>query len=226
METNMKKLLVPFVTALVAALVSPTSSTAADDTFTIPAGTNLQVRLTTTLSTRTNQNGDPWTGNVVEPVFAKGQEVIPSGSRVEGRVSLVRPPGRAKGVAEMRLVPERITTPDDTKFAISAGLEDVQGAPGAKIAGEEGTIKGPGKSKKGAAKETGVETGVGAGVGAIAAGGTGALYGAVIGAAAGGLHTLLKRHKDIVLPQGTELTLVINRDTTYKKAASTPDTQK
>ncbi len=222
----MKKPLVRVIAGLVGALVFPLLSTGADDTFTIPAGASLQVRLTTTLSTRTNQNGDPWIGNVVEPVFANGQEVIPTGSTVEGRVSLVRPPGRAKGVAEMRLVPERITTPDGVKFAISAGLEDVQGAPGAKIAGEEGTIKGSGKSKKGAAIETGVGAGAGAGVGAIADGGAGALYGAAIGAAAGGLHTLLKRHKDIVLPQGTELTLVINRNTTFKKAASTPDTQK
>jgi hypothetical protein len=82
---------------------------------------------------------------------------------------------------------------------------------------EEGTIKASGKSKKGAAVETGVGAGVGAGAGAIGAGGSGALYGAGIGAAAGLIHTLFKRHKDIILPQGTELTFVIQRTTTAKR---------
>ncbi len=126
----------------------------------------------------------------------------------------------------MRLTPEKITTPDEAKFSISAGLQDAQGAEGAKVAGEEGTIKGSGKSKKGEAIETGVGAGAGAGVGAIADGGNGALYGAAIGAGAGLIHSIMKRHKDIVLPQGTELTFVINRTITAKRPPQTPDTQK
>jgi hypothetical protein len=38
-----------------------------------------------------------------------------------------------------------------------------------------------------------------------------------IGAAAGLAHGLLKKHKEIVLPQGCEMTFVISRDTTAKK---------
>ena len=84
---------------------------------------------------------------------------------------------------------------------------------------EEGTLKGQGKSKKGAAVETGVGAGAGAGIGGIADGGTGALEGAAIGAGAAIIHNVLKRHKDIVVPQGTELTFIINRATTAKKVA-------
>src|SRR5712692_10363483 len=206
----MKRPLILFVAVLTAAFAIPALWAGADDVLTIPAGTSVQVRLTTTLSSRTNQNGDPWTGNVVEPIFANGQEVVPVGSTIEGRVALVKPPGRAKGVAQMRLVPEKITTPDDVAFSVSAGLENAQGAEGAKVSGNEGTIKGSGKSNKGEAIETGVDAGVGAGIGAIADGGTGALYGAAIGATVGLVHSILKKHKDIVLPQGAELTFVIN----------------
>lgn len=213
---------VTFVATLAGALSFPSLLPCGDQTFTIPAGTNLQVQLTTTLSTKTSQNGDPWTGKVVEPVFAAGQEIIPEGSWVEGHITFVKPPGRAKGVAEMRLILDSITTSDGVQYSASAGLEDVQGAEGARVGGEEGTIKGP-SSKKSDAKTVGVGAGAGAAVGAITAGGKGSLYGAGIGAGAALIRGLLKRGKEIVLPQGTELTFIIARDTPGKKSASASD---
>jgi hypothetical protein len=214
----MKKLVSIILAGLAMAVVFPALAISADEeTVTLPAGSTLQVRLMTTLSTRTNQNGDPFSGRVVEPIIYEGAEVVPAGSVLEGRVAFVKQPGRVKGVGEMRLVAETITTPEDVKFTLVAGLEDAQGAEGARVKDEEGTIKGPGKSKKGVAVESGVGAGAGAAVGAIGAGGSGALYGAGIGAAAGLIHTLFKRHKDIILPQGTELTFVIERTTTAKR---------
>jgi hypothetical protein len=207
--------------AIVVATVFPALAAAADEeTFTLPAGSTLQVRLMTALSTAANQQGDPFSGTVVEPIFSEGVEVVPVKSTLEGRVAFVKSPGRVKGVGEMRLVAETITTPEGVKYTIAAGLEDAQGAEGAKVKDEEGTIKGSGKSKKDAAIESGVGAGVGAGAGSIAAGGSGALYGAGIGAAAGLVHTLFKRHKDIILPQGTELTFVIQRTTTAKRVVN------
>jgi hypothetical protein len=214
----MKKLVSIILAGLAMAVVFPALAISADEeTVTLPAGSTLQVRLMTTLSTRTNKNGDPFSGRVVEPIIYEGAEVVPAGSVLEGRVAFVKQPGRVKGVGEMRLVAETITTPEDVKFTLVAGLEDAQGAEGARVKDEEGTIKGPGKSKKGVAVESGVGAGAGAAVGAIGAGGSGALYGAGIGAAAGLIHTLFKRHKDIILPQGTELTFVIERTTTAKR---------
>ncbi len=204
-----------------ALLAGPTAYS--DDVPSIPAGSTLQVRLITTLSTGANQNGDPWMGKVIEPIFSGGQEVVPAGSTVEGRVTYVKPPGRAKGVAEMRLVMDSITTAQGIQFSAAAGLKDAEGANG-KVSGEEGTIKGSGKSKKDAAIETGVGAGAGAGVGAITAGGSGALYGMGIGAAAAVIHNALKRHKEVIVPQGTELTFQIPRDTPGKKITKPNDT--
>ncbi len=200
-------------------LVLPAFAWCTEETTTIPAWTSLQVRLTTTLNTKTNQDGDPWTGQVIEPIFAKGQEVVPGNSTVEGHVTFVKPPGRAKGRGEMRLLLDFITTSDGVRFSTAARPEEVQGAEGTKVDDKEGTIQGP-SSKKSDAKSVGIGAGVGAGVGAVTAGGKGSLYGAGIGAAAALVRGLLKRGKDLVLPQGAELTFTIPRDIPGSKPAS------
>ena len=207
----------------------PALALCAEDTFTLPAGSTLHVRLITTLSSRTNQNGDPWIGRVVEPVFGGGQEVVPANSTVEGRVTFVKEAGRVKSAGQMRLVVETITTPDENaRYSIVASLEDAQGVEGAKVKGEEGTIQGPGKSTKDAAKDAGIGAGIGAGTGAIVHGGSGARYGAAVGATVSLIRGILKRGKDVTLPQGMELTFVISRATTAKKISNpspTPSTE-
>ncbi len=212
---------------LVTALFPPLAIFAQQpDTLILPAGTSLEIRLLNTLSSKNTEAGDPWMGRVMEPVFAKGIEVIPDGSMVEGNVTYVKEAGRVKSKGEMRLVAQTITTPHEAKYQIVASLKDAQGAEDAKVTGQEGTVQGGGKSAKGQAKEAGIGAGVGAGVGAIAAGGTGALYGAGIGLAASLIHGLLKHGKDVVLPQGTEMTFVLSRDTTAQRVIPTSPTDK
>jgi len=201
--------LATFLSALASAQTSP-------DSFTIPAGSTLHVVLTTVLSSKNSQDGDPFSAKVEEPLFDHGYEVVPAGSMAGGRVSFVKPPGRATGVAEMRLAIDSLVTPDGAKYLITASLKE---ADGAKVEGEEGTIVGPGKNKKAGAEETGVAAGAGAGIGAIADGGPGALYGAGIGAIAAVVHRLSKRHPDIVLQEGTDMIFTVSRTTIAKKTA-------
>ena len=194
-----------------------------DETITIPTGSRLEVRLMTALSSRASQEGDPFSGRIVEPIFIGGEEVIPAGSTLEGRVTYVKDPGHVKGRAEMRLLAESITTPQDVKYTIIAGLEDAQGAEGVTLKDKEGTVQGPTKSKKEAAKQAGIGAGVGAGVGVLAAGGTGALYGAGIGLIAATIRNIAKRGKDVVLPMGTELTFVLDRNTKARRVAKSAE---
>ncbi len=203
-----------FAAGLAAMLIISTLSFASDDAITLPAGSELHVQLITTLSSKTNETGDLWTGKVVEPIFGKGGEIVPDGSTVDGHVTYVKGSGRVKDKGEMRLIVDSISTPDASKYNIVASLEDAEGA---KVKDAEGTMQGPGKDAKRTAEEAGVGAAAGAGVGAIAHGGTGALYGMGIGAAAGLAHGLLKKHKELVLPSGCEMTFVISRDTTAKK---------
>ncbi len=208
----MKRLIKTVGTLVLLALPATLLAQEDENYFKLPAGTTLEVRLMNTLSTRTNQEGDPFSGQLVQSFMYKGEDVLPVGTIVEGRVTFAKEAGRIKGKAEMRLLAETITTPEDVKYTIVAGLEDARGVGGAKVKDAEGTIQGGSTSKKGGAVETGVGAGAGAAVGGIAAGGTGALYGAGIGAVAAGLHHLFKRGKDVTLPIGTELTFVISRD--------------
>jgi hypothetical protein len=174
----------------------------------LPVGTQVNVQLISTLSTSADRAGDTFTAQVEDSIFAKGIEAVPAGSTLRGHVTFVKPPGRVKGKAEMRLVADAIVLKDGREYTFSGQLTDGND-PSVKVNGNEGTIKGKGKSKTQAAKEAGIGAAAGAGVGAMGAGGTGALYGAGIGALAGLIHTLAKHHKNVVLQPGTPLVFVL-----------------
>lgn len=158
---------------------------------------------------------------VEQPIFAKGQEIVPAGSTLRGHVTFVLPPGRVKGKAEMRLVADSVITKDGKQYVFSGQLGSLTSDNGVKMKGNEGTLEGPGKSAKDAAKDSGIGAAVGAGVGAIGDGGTGALYGAGIGAAAMAIRSLAKHHKNVVLNAGTELTFVLSTPGTESQASKT-----
>jgi outer membrane lipoprotein SlyB len=189
----------------------------------LPVGTRVSVTLISTLSSRADRAGDIFTAQVQDPIFSKGMEVVPAGSKLRGHVTFVKPPGRVKGKAEMRLVADAIVLKDGHEYTLAGQLTDDAGS-SVKVNGSEGTIQGKGKSKKQAAKESGIGAAAGAGVGALGAGGTGALYGAGIGAVAGLIHTLAKHHKDVVLQPGTELVFVLTSPGRIAKASQSKGT--
>lgn len=226
-------------TAVPAQTIAPAPG--AGDKVTLPAGATLRVRLTTTLTSKTNQSGDIFTGIVDQPIVEDGKTIVPEGSQVTGHVAFVKPSKRIKGRAEMRIVLDSVMTPDDVTYPLAASLEDMQGSPCAKTGGdEEGTIKGCGKSKKEAAKNAALGGAIGAGAGATVGmgqsidchyygncGGPGfggdILYGAGIGAGTTLIYNLLKHEKEVILLQGTDLTFTVNRTVQASPAAVTSD---
>ena len=209
-----------FLVLFFACLVTAGPGRADDQVISLPAGTDLHVKLTTTLSTKTNESGDPWVGKVVEPIFAEGREVVPANSTVDGHITYVQPAGRVTGKGEMRIVADTITVPEEGTFAIVAALTEAQSSQGAKLKGQEGTIEGPGKDKGDTAVGAGVGAGIGAAAGGLTAGPKGALYGAGIGAVAGVVRGMVKKHKGVVLPPGTEMTFTLSRTALSKQAAA------
>jgi hypothetical protein len=204
----------------------------------IPAGSVLHVRLRTTLTSKTSKTGDKFDGVVVQPVMANGQEVVPQGSIVNGHVAFLKHSGRFHGRAEMRIVLDSITTPDDAKYSMAGTLEDAGGNPCAKTGSDdEGTVQGCGKSKKDAAKDAGLAAAMGAGAGAtVGMGseidchyfgncggpgiGTSTLYGAGLGAATALIYHFFKHEKQLILLGGTELTFIVNRSVDTSQPAS------
>lgn len=189
------------------------------DDIALPAGTELVVKLTNTLSNKGSDEGDPWAGKVEEPVFARGIEIIPPESTVRGHVTFLNPSGRAKGRGELRLVAETVSTTDYGTFTIVARLNRLDDDKGSKLKDDEGTIEGPGKSTKNAAKEAGIGAAAGAAGGALIDGGKGALIGMGIGAIGGLTHAIAKKHQGVLLPPGTEFTFVLNQTFLSKRVA-------
>ncbi|HXJ91456.1 MAG TPA: hypothetical protein VMT20_01070 [Terriglobia bacterium] len=195
----------------------------------LPSGSVLHVRLTTTLTSKTNQAGDKFTGEVTQPVVSGDKTIVPEGSLVDGHVTMVKASGRVSGRASMRVVLDHINTPDDVNFNLSGSLQDLANSTCTKgVTDNEGTIGGCGKSKKAALEGAAIVGGIGAATGASIGAtqdmictyygcpgqnpniGLDAAYGAGIGAGTALLYSLFKHEKQIVLVSGTDLTFVVD----------------
>ena len=197
-----------------AGLFSPTSLQGqATRSYVVPDGTRIQVRLESTLNSKTNRQGDRFTAKVVESVLVRGKEVIPEGTIVEGRVAEVRNAGRIKGRAQMHLSYERLILPNgvsDTIIASQAELDDTQRE---EMDRKEGTILGESKRKRRAA-EIGAGAAIGAGIGAIAGGKKGAAIGAGAGGLIGLVDVLRRGGEEIEIPAGTLMVIRLDRPLT------------
>lgn len=146
-------------------------------------GTVLKVKLLQEISTFTTKPGTGFSAEVTEPVMKDGKIVIPSGSVMHGRVTMLRSGRRIGGPAAIHLEPRTVTLPDGSHFIIHARVIDTEGWKDVKV-DDEGTIL-----KRDHAKETaaviGGTTGGGALVGGALAGPPGALVGAGVGAGVG-----------------------------------------
>ena len=217
---------------------APQTSQAASDThfdptkqaLVLPGGSILHIRLTTTLTSETSKSGDRFTGIVTQPVVSGDKTLVAEGSIVDGHVAFVKPSGRVRGRAQMRIVLDHINTPDDVNYNLNASLQDLASSTCTQgVKDNEGTVEGCGKSKKKAAEAAAIAGGIGAASGAsvgvaedqictywgcpgqnpnIAAD---AGYGAAIGAGTALIYSLFKHEKQIVLVDGTDLTFVVNR---------------
>lgn len=172
--------------------------------FTVPVGTVLNCRLTRTLTTHLNAAGQTFTATVTEPLMIGGQEAIPVGAVVHGRITSLTRPGRLKGVGSMVLTPETIAMPNGQTFTLKAVLLHAYGAPGARVSGTEGLVKGP-NAHKGDLMEIGIGTGGGTFLGTLVGGLRGGLFGGLIGGGAALVDRLRRRGPNLALPTGTEL---------------------
>ncbi|HLY60285.1 MAG TPA: hypothetical protein VKV95_05920 [Terriglobia bacterium] len=217
----------------------------------IPAGTSLRVKLGTLLSDKTNKAGDPFTAELADPIIVDGRQAVPAHSTLQGHIAFILPSGRFTRKAEMRLVVDKLTTPDEVVYPLSSTLQEAHdvncenSTVGSKANGkpsEEGTITGCGKSVKSAAKDAAILGGVGAmgglTVGELSRGGCdyyGNCYpssgpgigadvgiGAGVGAGTALVYHLLQHEKHIILIYGTPLTFVVSRTTSADAIPVTP----
>lgn len=154
---------------------------------TLPAGTLLRVRTTSTVSTRSNRAGETFRASLEDSLITNGLVVAPRGSDVTVEITDSNKGGRIKGRAHIALRLLDIN---------SAGLHHIR----------TNTLwyQARGTKRKDFAK-IGAGSGFGAGIGAIAGGGIGAAIGAGAGAGAGGIVVLATRGDPAVVPSESVL---------------------
>jgi len=174
----------------------------------LPAGTTVQLKLESMLSTRYNKPGDPFAGRVIAPVMLDGKTVIPVGASVAGRVIKVTEVRRYRGRPLIDLHPQTIIMPNGQRYEISAVVSATDSSTGTSV-NHEGEIHGSGLDTRDK-MEMAVGAGAGLGMGAAFGGGKGALIGSAVGATAGAVRWLA-RTKSADLPAGSEITIELSR---------------
>jgi hypothetical protein len=152
---------------------------------TLPAGTQLSVRLTDEVDSEKAQVGDVFHGSISSPVTVGDQTIIPTTADVEGRVVEVKSAGRFAGQSVLTLELTKLTMNGKT-YSLSTN---------------QWTKSGNGRGKSTAAK-VGGGAAVGAVLGGIFGGGKGAAIGAAAGAGAGtGVSAATKGQQIILRPE-------------------------
>lgn len=183
--------------------------------YVLEPGTRILLRLTNAVNTKGTAPGDAVYLETAAPVFVRERLVIPPGSFVKGVVTESERAGRVKGRSALNLAFEKLTLPNGVTrdFRSRAGTVDSAG----NVERSEGRIRGEG-NKGGDARTVGATTAAGAGIGGIAGGAAGAGIGAAIGAAAGLAGILGTRGKDVTLPAGTTMELVLDRELRFEES--------
>ncbi len=154
----------------------------------IPAGTLLTITIDQTVSSKTNNNGDPFAASLAAPISVDGVTVLPTGTRAKGTVVQAESAGRVKGGAVLALTLDSLTVNGQPYSIQTSEFEE--------------TIKGRGK-------RTAIGAGGGAAfgliVGGLAGGGKGAAIGALAGGGAGTAGTAFTGKRDITIPAETRL---------------------
>lgn len=195
-------------------------SAGAGGDYVVAAGTRVLLRLTNSVNTKRTAAGDRLYLETVAPVYVNGRLVIPVGSYVTGVVTESKQAGRVKGRAALALEFDSLTLRSGVQRDLRARPSTVDTA--GNLDRSEGRIQGEGTKAKDAgtvAQTTAGGTAVGTMAGAAAGRvGMGAGIGAAAGAAGGLASVLATRGKEVMLPQGTTMELVVNHDLRFTDA--------
>jgi hypothetical protein len=165
---------------------------------TLPAGTQIAVYTTATLSTKTNQSGEAFVATLAKGLEHEGWVAVKQGGRVEGIIVDADPGGKVKGVASMTVALRKMTLADGRTVNLATD-----------------SLTQTAETSKGKdAKKIGIGAGVGAAIGAIAGGGKGAAIGAAVGGGAGTATAMATRGDPATVPSESMLTFTLTEPLT------------
>jgi len=167
----------------------------------IPTGTNVVVRIGSTLGSKTAQTGQTFTGTLANGIAAGGKVVIPAGAGVTGTVTEAKSAGKFKGEAIL---------------AIQVTSINVKGVPHS-VSTDEYVVTQKGKGKR-TAVVIGGGTAGGALIGGLAGGGKGALIGGLVGAGAGTAGAAFTGNKELTIPAESAVSFTTKARITIEQA--------
>jgi hypothetical protein len=224
----------PAATTIVSRAPSPTSSQTplpvlvrradppAVSELTVLAGTHIALTLRNAVDTKHSHDGDLIYLATAFPIAVGGRIVIPSGSFVNGTITKSKPAHGVNGKGEMFIRFDTLVLPNGVTRDFRSRLTSADSTARGRVDPKEGKVTGE-RDGSGDARTVALGTGVGASVGGIAGSAAGhGLGGAGIGAAAGaaaGLASVFhSKRPDAVLPQGTTVEMVLDRDLQFSTA--------
>ena len=166
---------------------------------TLPAGTELALRLETPVASDTSTVEDPVRAVLRRAVVRDTLTVLPAGTPLTGNVTAVERAGKVKGRARVAFRFSALTV-DDERYEIATS----------RVAREA-----RGTKKKDATK-VGIGAGAGAILGGILGGGKGAAIGAGVGAGAGTGVVMSTRGEEVRLAAGTPVTVTLSNPLTVR----------
>ena len=166
----------------------------------IPAGTSLVVRMGNSITSKTANVGDTFTGSLAHSVSVGGVVAIPAGAGVSGTVVDAKSPGKFKG--------EGVLSIALTAVNVHGTSVPIQTSTYTQI------VKGKGKRT---AVAVGGGTGAGALIGGLAGGGKGALIGGLVGAGAGTAGAAFTGNKELTIPAESAVTFKLGNSITVQR---------
>ena len=164
----------------------------------LESGATMEASATASITSKTNKPGETFTARIGEAVLAAdGRTVIPAGSVVTLSIVALKPaPNKSAkdGTITLR--------------AVSVAINGESHPLDAEVTFVEHTLKARGIGTSEAAK-VGVGAAAGAILGKVVGGGTGAAAGAVVGGAAGAAVAVESADRDVVVPVGAIIRLVL-----------------
>jgi len=89
---------------------------------TVPAETQVSIQMLSGIHTQVNHPNDLVTARILQPVYVDGRVALPSGSILDGRITMIRKSGHVHRPAELRLRFDEIILPDGQAQPMAAVL--------------------------------------------------------------------------------------------------------
>ncbi len=161
---------------------------------TVPAGTDITIRINTTLAASRNEVGDHFSGVLDAPIQVNGETVFAAGTPVSGEVVSSKGKGRFKGAGDLG-----ISVTEIGHHSVETNVYEKNS---------------PGRGKR-TAGFVGGGAGLGALIGGLAGHGKGAVIGGLVGAGGGTAASAYTGNRDVVIAAESRITFRLTQSFTH-----------